>query len=827
VGSECLFGIHNNIGHAVEKLEKLNNFKSDIGIHSMQSLQIRMLKDKLEAINRCKKNIMNEYDFLVLSPHEFENLSRDILQQKESVFIESFTTGRDGGIDLRYAKSKSENVIIQAKRYKDFNSLYSNLKGEAIKVASMAPGHYILTTSVGLTPSNKDTIKELFKPNIKSTEDILGKDDLNNLLSQQRTIELKYYKLWLSSTNILDRVLHSKVYNQSAFELEEIRDKVKLYVQNESFNQALEILNNNRYVIISGIPGIGKSTLARILILYSLSNNFDEFIFLNQSIDDGYEFFKDGKRQVFLFDDFLGKNFFETRNIPQEDNKIVRFIEKIKRSPDKILILATREYILNQATVAFEAFKINNIEIAKCVLDLSSYTNLIKAQIIYNHLYFAEVPVGHLEDLIKENSKDWGGKKNYEQLISHKNYNPRIIQTIVERRIWEHCSAEQFTQVFKSYLDNPESVWLYAFENSLDKFSQYALIVLLCMGTPVRMGDWEIALVEFLTVNSHKYWISYDSIKFNRAIRELENTFIKTDKDTENTIIIEYQNPSIQDFLVNYLRNKKDLIKSVLQSNVFTDQFFSVFTTMPSVDTKNNRKILLEGDLIETMTDNLSANYIKLRGCTAVKHLYPLSKYSWRPPSDFKYKFLESVYIELAFKKEEVMSLVYEVFQGYIYLDESSYSEQRAYINLLKSLDRSKLVFEVDSLIDFHMNQLWIDNLELFSKIAEIFPEAYKKTIADKEFKERVKTIVIEELDAVDESDFEGLKSQMEEIESLYNISLSSELRDLERKEERYQEHLDEQIESYIEDRTREYEQVDDLSQETQIQEIFNSLASR
>ncbi|WP_346239557.1 restriction endonuclease [Niabella insulamsoli] len=345
---------------------------------------------------------MTEYDFLVLSPHEFENLSRDLLQKKLSVFIESFTTGRDNGIDLRFAEEKNENTIIQAKRYKDYTSLLNNLKKEVDKVKKLSPNKYMITTSVGLTPINKDAIKKLFHPFIQDSSDIFGKDDLNNLLSVYGDIELKYYKLWLSSTNILEKVLHSKIYNQSAFELEEIKEQVKLYVQNESFNKSLNILKNNRYVIVSGIPGIGKTTLSRILILYLLSNGFDEFVYLNQSIDDGYEFFADGKKQVFFFDDFLGKNFFEKKHGVNEDSKIVKFIQKIKRSPDKVLILATREYILNQAKNVFESFKIVDIEIAKCVLDLSSYTNLIKAQIIYNHLYFANVPVGHLEDLVVE-----------------------------------------------------------------------------------------------------------------------------------------------------------------------------------------------------------------------------------------------------------------------------------------------------------------------------------------------------------------------------------------------------------------------------------------
>ena len=93
---------------------------------------------------------MREYNFLNLSAFEFENITRDLLQKKLGLYIESFTTGRDGGIDLRIAKSKKENIIIQAKRYGN----YSNLKTTLIKEAKSLKGkeikRYILSTSVGL-----------------------------------------------------------------------------------------------------------------------------------------------------------------------------------------------------------------------------------------------------------------------------------------------------------------------------------------------------------------------------------------------------------------------------------------------------------------------------------------------------------------------------------------------------------------------------------------------------------------------------------------------------------------------------------------------------
>ena len=52
---------------------------------------------------------MLQYDFRILQFNEFECLCRDLLQRKENNFIESFTEGRDDGIDLRFAYSKSHS----------------------------------------------------------------------------------------------------------------------------------------------------------------------------------------------------------------------------------------------------------------------------------------------------------------------------------------------------------------------------------------------------------------------------------------------------------------------------------------------------------------------------------------------------------------------------------------------------------------------------------------------------------------------------------------------------------------------------------------------
>lgn len=98
---------------------------------------------------------MPNYDFLNLSPIDFEELTRDLLQKFYKVDFESFTNGRVRGIDLRYSIDINNNLILQCKRYKKYSDLKSTLKREVCKIQNLDINRYILVTSLGLTPSNK------------------------------------------------------------------------------------------------------------------------------------------------------------------------------------------------------------------------------------------------------------------------------------------------------------------------------------------------------------------------------------------------------------------------------------------------------------------------------------------------------------------------------------------------------------------------------------------------------------------------------------------------------------------------------------------------
>lgn len=510
---------------------------------------------------------MPDYDFQILQPNEFEHFTRDLLQKKEGVLIESFTPGRDRGIDLRFSKVKGNNTIVQAKRYKDYRTLKSVLTKEVPKVKALKPSRYILSTSVGLTPDNKTEIYNLFFPYIKDTLDILGKDELNNLLGRYPDIEKQYYKLWLGSTAVLEDILNKRINNWSAIELEEIRREVSTYVMNESFQSALTILNENRYVIISGIPGIGKTTLARMLVNYLLSEGYEEFVML-ETIGDAAQKLMEGRKQVFFFDDFLGSTSFQSDE-KGFDHKLVSFIEKVKHEPDKLFILSTREYILAEAKRHFEVFTTSNIEFAKCILDLSHYSESIRAEILYNHLATAELPIPYIQALL--------AKRNYLKIIKHSNFNPRIIQTFLNKKLYQQVIPPEFVSKFIDFFDRPFSVWELAF-CQLSPVAQYSLMIRMSMGEkPVFLSDWDKATKHFIQGTSTELHLPIDSLVWRETLKIIEGTFIHTTRRGER-YLVSFQNPSVYDFLGDWIRGLNDIQEIIIRESYYIEQLYNPFS---------------------------------------------------------------------------------------------------------------------------------------------------------------------------------------------------------------------------------------------------------
>jgi cytidylate kinase len=509
---------------------------------------------------------MASYNTGNLTPHDFEDLARDIAQGILGVRVETFTTGRDGGIDFRYGEDGA-GVIIQAKHISEYSNLKSQLKKEVTKISKLKPKRYVLISSTPLTPLNKKEIRNIFGDLIVSNDDIIGRSDLNNILENDPVLAKRHYKLWFSSIEILEGIFNKAPLERSKAKYDDIQEKLKYYVATKNVNEALQILSEKNFLIISGIPGIGKTTLADLLALSYIEAGY-EFVFI-QSIEEAEDLFDSHKKQFFYFDDFLGRNNLKSGEDIGE-SKLAFFLKRISKNPNQKLVMTTREYILRQAKEMMDALNGRKVEYSTCILELEDYSRYQKAEILYNHLFHSSVSRSDLETILKDD--------NYFKLIDHPNYNPRLIEFITQTDEFLSGSKKNFYLRFLEILDNPQEIWKRAFENAKPA-SQYLLYALLSAPEEVEMRELRKqyhSMVEYCNGNQRS---SLMKDEFEKSLKELDDSFIKIGINNERNHKISFKNPSVRDYLINYLVDKEDVIRSIFETSQQLTSLHNVFST--------------------------------------------------------------------------------------------------------------------------------------------------------------------------------------------------------------------------------------------------------
>ncbi|MBZ6079184.1 restriction endonuclease [Microvirga sp. WGZ8] len=480
------------------------------------------------------------YDFTSLSPADFEDIVRELIGREIGIRFEAFAAGPDGGIDGRHARGE-KTTIIQAKHLvgSPFSTLKSAMKRERKAIDQLTPARYILATSRRLTPPNKRVLAALIGPSLKAEDDIFGPGDLNALLRNYPEIERAHFKLWLSSSTVLDRLVHAAAHTFNSITREEIEAKVGVYAHNPSFTESRSILEKQHVLIISGPPGVGKTTLAEMLSFAYISDKWE--LVAIRSLDDGFAAIIDTKKQVFLFDDFLGKIALDAGALAAKDSDLARFMKRVRNSPNARFILTTRAYIFEEARRVSEHLADQRIDISKYVLDLGVYTRRIRARILYNHLLVARTPPPYIRTLIQS------GK--LPSIVDHRNYNPRVVEWMTETIHLSEIAPEQYPDAFLAALANPQRLWDTAYRTHIPEKCRHLLVAMFfCSQYGVEITELQKV---FEALHQHfckKYGNVRDPKDFEEAVRILEGSFIAI-RDTS----VNYINPSFRDYMDGYV----------------------------------------------------------------------------------------------------------------------------------------------------------------------------------------------------------------------------------------------------------------------------------
>lgn len=517
---------------------------------------------------------MSNYDFKNISPYEFEKIIRDLLSAKEKIDFEIFSSGPDGGIDLRHVSENGELTIVQCKHYasSSFSNLKSNFRSHEVdKARSLNPDRYILATSLPLTPMKKGDLIKISDGLISNPGDIISCETINSWIREFPDIERRHMNLWATSTAVLEQILHSGIYSYSEYQKEEMKRKIGFYVKSECFYEAQEIIKSQKFCVIAGPPGVGKTTLAEILMIDYLNQGYD-IVRVSSDIREAFDAFNEKEKKVYYYDDFLGQTGLDDKLNKNEDQGIIDFCNLCNRSSNSLFILTTREYILSRAKDIYGKLQSSSIDIRKCTVDINRYKAIDRARILYNHLFFGGIDQSYISKIISND--------NYLKIISHQSFNPRVIEWMTVYINRDQISPDDYFENFIDTLKNPHLIWKHAFTQQITTGARILTLSTFLMPAGSSLADLKVQYSTFERLYCELYQIPKPR-NFNRYLKEVDGNFIKT-FEVEEDIKIDFHNPSIRDFIASEISEDSDMARCLISSCVAFDQLTTFYNAFPN-----------------------------------------------------------------------------------------------------------------------------------------------------------------------------------------------------------------------------------------------------
>ncbi|CAM5710525.1 nSTAND3 domain-containing NTPase [Streptomyces aurantiogriseus] len=492
---------------------------------------------------------MDSFELGRLTDHDFEVVCRDLFSDVLGIPLEIFPRGRDRGIDLRHT-GPSGTTVVQCKhwpRATQATLIRRLIKDELPKVRALAPDRYIVATTVGLTVDGKEELCGAFAPYVRDTGGLYGVDEIVAELLRRPDLVRRHFRLWLSSTSVLQTVLNQDRYLRSSWLQKRLPGIADTFVPHEGFERAKQLLDTQQVCVIAGIPGVGKTTVALMLAAWLMGNNY-EVHEISQDVDEIGTLWRDGTRQVFLYDDFLGSTTLDTPLNKNEDNRLLSVIREIQETPGKALVMTTRDYLLEHARLRHDRLAEPDVSDAVSVIRLTDLDLQVRGQILYNHVHHSSLP--------QNDKRRFADPAVWRPVVQHRNFNPRLVEETLR------LSARRGQDVGAAMLENlddPRRVWERIVENELSDEAVHMLEVLFTFGS---------APLEDLEESWHWYREEMDQAAdgrtFRRALQLLDGTMVTIEQGR-----VAFHNPSIEDYVRFHLNADRahflELIRAIVQ----------------------------------------------------------------------------------------------------------------------------------------------------------------------------------------------------------------------------------------------------------------------
>ena len=534
---------------------------------------------------------MHNYDFyniFAFAPFEFQQFACAMISIREGKEFQRFGAGKDGGIDGQY-ETEDGNIILQVKNTRATGkALLAIARKEKKKIAECHCKRYIMVFSTPtISPGLKEEIKKLF-PDVLSTNDILSAADLNAMLDEEKYehLEKEYPQLWFGngtfleemlSQNVISEIEKSGIVNKKRMEMEETEKK---FVVTQKFTQAVELLEENGGLIISGDPGVGKTTHAYCIALYYLkAKGYKRFYFV-KSLHEIERIMGENSEEktIILYDDFWGHSSFEMNHAEHNsDNRLRDIFTVLKEYPHIRLILTTREFVLQQGLRHYPELESEELALHRLCINLGSYTKAEKAEILFKHLEYSTLEYDYITEIYEQR----------ERIINCEAYSPRSVDYYLKHHLPEEEDPSEYAENFEKYVENPQEFYGQVFKN-ISCGAKWICLLLVLSEDKIRVKyELKYGFMKIANFLLEKV----DKDRYEDYLKELDSTFSKIDEEDDETTL-DFLNYSIRDYMEEYLKQHIAAYEDTLVKGLnYYNQLFYLLSEF-SVS-EENRNILL------------------------------------------------------------------------------------------------------------------------------------------------------------------------------------------------------------------------------------------
>ncbi|WP_323887825.1 nSTAND3 domain-containing NTPase [Aeromonas veronii] len=649
---------------------------------------------------------MKKYTFEELNDIEFEDFVNDLLSCAYDWKIESFKLGRDFGIDGR-SGTPDGDIIIQSKHYRKsgIDKLLREVeRNEVEKARKINAKRYIFVTSLNLSPSNKDKIKIAFSGVNIDTADIIGNDELNALLGKNQSILIRWYKLWSESSEVLRLFINPAIKSRENILLSRLNKINKVFVLTEDIKPALSALNSEHVVVLSGEPGVGKTTLAEYLCQIYMKNGYAVEVIEGDVTNHHFNFKNPEEKIIYYFDDFLGSNYLSAIS-GNQDSYIVKIIEYLKNEPNKKLIVTSRTNIIQKAEVMSQAYRSFKLTSRQYIVKINNYSRLTKAKILYNHLWHSEFPLELKKEIIIDNF--------YNKIIDHRNFNPRLISFTMnlENRDENISSLSNFIY---DNLEHPDQIWDHCYTVQLDE--QARILVKLCIAAGSNISEQELECAYEKALSEFNFTSTTNQPKdFYHTAKLVCNSILLRYIRGDNAIYTHF-NPSVTDYVIDKIcsfSEARKLISSLNNTSVIKFYLDIIKAKKTNdVDAKNIadfmlNKFLNEGDQRFASALELGVFLLKMENknlANAISIFNGIKKTSLEKMSPHTLSNILTLGHKLGIHADTYVEIIsHSIFTptqlNHIYQNIKDNKEMFSVISIIRKELREKLEHDIDTII--------------------------------------------------------------------------------------------------------------------------------